>query len=285
MKKRALIIFIILIILIGGILSWRYFRLDILIPSRWWPLRLKTESPEGKIQKVLESGVFLREIELIPGISPESYLAIYIEDPKFDEAPVKEEGLFLSCPESTEGQAIDGIYHLILFQNNSVVNDLAIPSVSFVFVGSEQSDDPLRQKLAFKNTKSNIYWMFGGPESSREEAFDLQTVDLIKLKDFNGDGQEFEFKLTGPTSPCGHTQYLIAGYDKKNNQAVIYSIIGSGQTFHWHDNFTPDASGLVEWFLRCGDHGNDIEEHEVYQFDPQENAYILQKKEQNPCSY
>lgn len=280
--KYLSIVFYLALVVGGGILLYQY----------WWePKQEKTLSANKlseqpaldiatRIEALLPENSFLREVELIPGVSPESYLLIYIEDPKFDEAQEDPNRMiYMSCPEVTEGQAIDGIYHLALFQNNSIVNDKIIP------VGGVATDNlEPRQKLVFKNTKINIFWMFNGSEPSKQEEYNLEQVKLINFKDYTGDGQKYEFKLTGATFPCGHTEFLVAGYDKKNNETVIYPIVENQDIFYWWDNFDPDSTGKAEWRFQCGDHGNDVEEYKLYQFDADKGNYILTENKETPCA-
>lgn len=253
---------------------------------------------ENQVQKLLPSNALMREVELIPGVSPESYLVIYIEDPKFDDLKDYETNYYMTCPESTMGQAIEGVYHLGLFQSNSLVDDQVIysnywyvdPTTHFLGKGPEN-----RGKLSFRNTKQNIHWRFNGPEPSEEEKNELEIVKLIRLEDLTGDGLGYEFKLTGTTSPCGHSEYLIAGYDKKRNQAVVYPIITDipdnvvypiitdFKISYWGDNFLPDSLGKVEWYWRCGDHGATEESYQSYLFNSANQSYVCLKNETRFC--
>ena len=125
--------------------------------------------------------------------------------------------------------------------------------------------------------------MLDGTKLAKGEEHELETVQLIKFKDYTGDGQEYEFKLTGETTPCGHTHYLIAGYDAKNNKAIVYPIIKKEKTLYWHDNFLPDSFGKAEWAWGCGDHGSDMEYYELYQFDSEKESYVLMEEKTTQC--
>ncbi len=287
--KYLAIIFYLAVIVGGGILLYQYWR-EPMQENKLSENKLSQQlviDITTRVEALLPKNSFLRELALIPDIFPESYLLIYVEDPKFNEIPKDASGyIYMSCPEVTEGQAIEGIYHLALFQNNSIVNDKIIPvGDNVVFNNSEEAGESaaLRQKLVFKNTKINIYWMFNGLEPSKQEEYNLEKVTLINFKDYTGDGQKYEFKLIGATFPCGHTEFLIAGYDQENNKAVVYPVVENQDTFYWRDNFDPDSVGKVEWRFQCGDHGNDLEEYKLYQFNTDQENYILTEDKETPC--
>lgn len=239
------------------------------LPKTGEPREIK--APKRQIQELLPSGVFLREMEPIPNVSSESYLVIYINHPKVDKPEETSPTLYMTCPESTTGRAIEGVYYLALFQDGAIVNTVAVPPKN------------KRQALVFQNTKLNIHWKFGGPKPSPEEEFEPEEVKLINFEDYTGDGQKHEFRLTGATLACGHTQYLIAGYDKQINQAVVYPVVEGDRSFYWMDNFLPDSSGNVEWRWPCGDHGAEVERYKRYRFDSEKKAYLLSESQESPC--
>ncbi|MCX6159195.1 MAG: hypothetical protein NTY74_14540 [Ignavibacteriae bacterium] len=109
---------------------------------------------ETKIKDKLPKGVFLREYEKIPDMKVDSYFGIYIENPVIAKVP-NEDGfgqvLYYICSERTLGQTISGIYHLFLFQDNTIKSDIIIPPA--------YSDNiTMEQELCYFNTEYNLCW-------------------------------------------------------------------------------------------------------------------------------
>lgn len=255
-SKKTLILSLVFFLLVSAIIN-----------SYFYP---GEKNIEKKINEVLPSGAFLRDFEPIPNLTPTSYLVLYVKNPKFDEIPKERDQLYTTCPELTRGQAIEGEYHLALFQKNSFTSDIVIP--------------PSRQKLVFKNTKYNIYSAFNGSKPEKEEEFELEKVKLIHFQDYTGDNQPYEFRLIGETFACGYTSYLIAGYNPKKGEVTLYPIKEKGKTYYWSIRFSPNSSGRAEVIISCGDHGSDVEERKIYQFNPDEEAYFLIEEKVIPCT-
>lgn len=239
----------------------------------------KVETTEQKIKKLLFQYAYLRDYQKIPNIEPESYLAIYVNDSKVD-TPKPGWNYDASCSESSEGRAIEGIYYLALIQNDKIVNDIKLPGYE-----ATQLDDPMLNalRIVYQHTKSHVYYRDGGEKPPAEHEYDLVDIKLLNLQDLNGDGEKMEFILDGRTFGCGHTEHLIAGYDKANNKAIVYPIINKGKTTYWMDRFWPDASGKVETGWGCGDHGTEIEDKSVYKYDSQKEGYIFVENIKKKC--
>lgn len=218
-----------------------------------------------KITSLLPKGSFLRDYEKVFGITPESYLVIYVEPGyKMDLPPSGNLPYYLSCSEVSVGQGIEGTYHLALLQDGKIKNDLVIPADGKI--GN-------RQVLSYKNTKENIY---GYGKVSDSEKYVLEETKLLKLSDYTGDGRADEFDLSAPAEGCFSPARLIAGYDPDRQQAVLYSdwmVIDS----------SPQSNGQAHWLFDCGNHGNSIREEKTYTFDPQTKKFKLTDSKSTPC--
>lgn len=232
-------------------------------------------NPEKRITGLIPASAMLREIELIPDATPTSYLGLYIENPK--DADISSND-YSSCPEETKGQAINGTYHLFLYQQNKIVNDIKIPAAY-----PDEFNDQYYQGFPLKNTKINNYRFFKGIEPIKSDESKIEKTKLIHLGDYTGKRDRNDFLLVGNQSPCGHVEYLVAGYDRNANRAIIYPIQSGTGIGYWFDNFTPNDSGSVVVSNFCGDHGSEIETHKFFSFDSEKQAYVLWRDDKNNC--
>lgn len=214
---------------------------------------------------VLPSESFLREFEKIPNLNNESYLGIYVKNYEIGADISKKD--FFSCPEQTIGQPVTGEYHLFLFQNNEIINDIIIPSPEF------SSGDS--QSISYLNTKENNNIYFGGDFYTESDKNKIEKTKLINFYDYTGDGLKYEFLLTGATEVCGHTLKLVAGYNQTENKALIYKINLSDQVVYWASNFNPSNNGSVTIQWLCGDHGSDTETTKLFQFNKKDGFDLI----------
>lgn len=226
---------------------------------------VQVKSVKDYIVDVLPKEVFLREFEKIPNLNNESYLGIYVKNYDIGNDVSKKE--FFSCPEQTVGQPITGEYHLFLFQNNKIVNDIIIPSPEF------SSGDI--QSLSYLNTKENNNIYFGGDFYTESDKNKVEKTKLINFYDYTGDGLKYEFLLTGATEVCGHTLKLVAGYNQIENNALVYKINLSDQVVYWFSNFNPSNNGSVSVQWLCGDHGSDIETTKIFKFNKKDGFDLI----------
>ena len=232
---------------------------------------------ENQITKLLPQGAMLRDFATIP--STQKVLVISIEDPVIDPQLAPDD--LWSCPREVNGQAINGTYHLALFEQGAFINDIVMPSDEDGMIFRDQG-------IVYRHTKEAIYQRFGGPKPLDDaEAQQFAEVKLLRLVDLNGDGLPYEFQLEVYLAGCGHVQVLTAGYSAKQQRAVIYPIIeGGGQTpSYWHDNFYPDEKGTVHWRFECWDHANDIDAQKTFEFDPGKEAYVLTSHSETACEW
>jgi len=218
-----------------------------------------------RINSLLPKGSFLRDYEKVAGITPESYLVVYVEPGyKTDLPPSGDPPYYLSCPEVSVGQGIEGTYHLALLQNGKVKNDLVIPANGKV--GN-------RQILSYKNTKENIYGYGKVPDKEKSS---LEEVKLLKMSDYTGDGKTYEFDISAPVVGCFSPARLVAGYDPDSKQAMLFSdwiaIDGS-----------PDNNGQAHWLFGCGNHGNDLRQEKTYVFDRQTKRFRMTDEKFTAC--
>jgi hypothetical protein len=237
-----------------------------------------TADIESLIEKVIPSGALLREYQKIPDTNQESYVGLYILNSKISDLEEKTDDLYYStCPEQTMGQTASGEYHLFLFQNNVIINDIIVPNYDTSLNNNIIS-------LSYNNTKSNNNIFFEGLKPSESDQYSIDKTQLMHFHDYNGDGLQHEFSLVGDSLACGHVDYLVAGYDEASNKAVIYSIKTNNKTVYWYDNFIPEKSGTVKVVWTCGDHGNDTETIQIFNFNEKTSSYDLFIDDENKCA-
>lgn len=260
------------------------------------PVDLMVANPiESFIHNRVPAGAALREVAAVPG-APNSYLAIYVVHPVLEPAAPIDTfrnaagNLSLtrygSCP-AANGQVARGVYHLILFRDGAVVNDVAIPGDP---EGELYATDPDALALSFRNTPWNLFGAGLGPKPRDDDPsawYDLKPTPLLALRDLTGSGVANAFLMRVPAEPCGFTRFLVAGYDATTDRAVVYPIFDAGSQgspSQWATNFIPDSSGRVVQQLGGCDHGGagpDI--RRIYQFDRARRAYIFVREEQSAC--
>ncbi len=212
-----------------------------------------------QLQSVLPEGTLLREFTYIPGVTPTSYLLLYVEKGnKLDDWG------YDSCPGMILGVAIAGNYHLALFQNGTVISDVKIPKPS-------DYDDATSLELVYKNTKENIF----GLDANASDANEVIVASLLQLKDYTGEGKKYEVVFTTTQGGCGIFDGLVAGYDPEDNKVRLYS--------DWIPRFSPNSSGEFNYLFECGDHGNVTRIEETYEFDKSAKKFIQTSHKETPC--
>ena len=216
-------------------------------------------SIEKRISRSLPSDSLLRDYKKLEGITPESYLVVYVEKGyEIDESVCT----YLSCPGTILGRSIKGEYHLVLYQRGSIVNDVTV----------QQAYKGYPLELVYQNSKENLYEKGEYLEGQKNE---LELVDLIKLEDYTGDGKAYEFLFLTTGGGCGFYDGLVAGYNDQRNEAVLYS--------GWVSRFQPNNQGGFNYLFDCGDHGNMLKIEKKYQFDPETEKYELIWEQETPC--
>jgi hypothetical protein len=237
-----------------------------------------TADTENLIEKVIPSGALLREYQKIPDTKQESYVGLYILNSKISDLEENTGNLYYSsCPEQTMGQTASGEYHLFLFQNNEIINDIIVPNY-------DSSLDNNIISLSYNNTESNNNIFFEGLKPSDSDQYSIAKTQLIHFHDYNGDGLQHEFSLVGDSLACGHVDYLVAGYDETSNKTVIYGIKTKDKTVYWYDNFIPERSGIVKVVWTCGDHGSDTETIQIFEINKETSNYDLFIDDENKCA-
>lgn len=235
-----------------------------------------TGSIEESIKMALPDNAILREYKMIPETKQESYLGIYILNSEIAAQQLNSDNLYYgTCPDETMGQSIKGEYHLFLYQDDKIINDVFIPPYN-TYYGNEMS-------LSFNNTRENNATFFEGEKPNENDKYKLERTNLINFHDYNGDNLEHEFILVGESISCGHVERLVAGYDEESNRALAYSIKTGNKTVFWFGNFKPDSFGSVSIITLCGDHGSDTEYSEYFKFDKISNSYISDGRIENKC--
>jgi hypothetical protein len=214
-------------------------------------------------QKILPEGVFIRETASISGIQPPAYVVLYIEksyqiDPEATD--------YHSCPQGILGQAINGIYHLALYQSGTIKSDIKLPGSYNIY----NNKDFLA--LAYRNAKYNLY-----PQATfvPDEDSKLEQVKLLNFEDMNGDGKPYELLFTTTAGGCGFFDGLVIGFDPNSNTLK--------QLSDWWPRFHPDSAGNFYYLFECGDHGNQTRNEAWYTFDPKANRYKVVNKKDTPC--
>lgn len=228
------------------------------------------------VSKLIPKDSFLRDLEKIPGT--DKYLGIYITDysVKENQSDIHADGsTFITCPEEIFGKTeIAGKYYLFLFDGHNIVNTISIPS----YIDNQTNE----MSVSLLNTKSNNSYVYG--DDSNRDNYEIGYVKLINFTDYTGDNLKFEFNIAGDNIACGHISRLIAGYDLKNNKAIIYNIKNDNGSVYWFDNFIPKNDGSVKITWRCDDHGSEYDSTETFEVDRVNNSFILKKSISEKCN-
>jgi hypothetical protein len=228
-------------------------------------VEMYTSRPEyvrNSMLKVIPKGAILRDYVKMEDTKVTAYLLIYVEK-GYTMEDVNAESL-MSCPGEINGQPIRGNYHLGLFENNKLVNEVPIPGEPYDNTGE-------LLPLVYRNTKGNIY-----SDPNRPDKLETEVVPLLVLKDYTGDSLPFEFLLKTTEGGCGFWDGLVGGYDPETNKAVIYS--------DWIQRLSPDDKGYFHYLFDCGDHGNDVKVEQDYQFSPAAKRFIQTSEKKTSCS-
>lgn len=209
-----------------------------------------------KLQGLLPENSYIRDYQRLEGVTPDSYLVLYLDDGyEFNEWD-------LSCPGMILGKSIAGNYRLSLLQNMKIINTVDIPNV---YQGSNLE---LVYKDIFK------YYDYDEHKISVDEK-DIPVEKLIDLKDYTGDGLEYEFLLTTTGGGCGFYDGLVAGYDPWEDKVTLFS--------DWIASLNPDSSGYFYYLFECGNHGNMTRTERKYQFNSDSKKYELIWEKEAPC--
>lgn len=111
-----------------------------------WRLAIEP-SIEDQITATIPKGAFLREKEGIPGETG-SLLVMYIELGYIVDPENTSKIPYESCDGVANGRAIEGKYHLAIYNQGTVIDDLLIPA------GKDNPRGMLR--LPFQNTLRNL---------------------------------------------------------------------------------------------------------------------------------
>jgi hypothetical protein len=226
---------------------------------------LISNSPESirkNIGKGLPEGALLRDYVKLTDTKDGTYLFIYIDKGYTEEKTAPE--AMMSCPGEITGQPIRGRYHLGLFQGNKLVNSVVIPDGNFNL-------PDYKLAIVHYNIKGNIYH-----DLNRPDKMEIEELSLLVMKDYTGDGKPYEFLLKTTEGGCGFWDGLVAGYDPETNQAAVFS--------DWIPNLEPDNTGYYHYIFSCGNHGNEVEVLEDYQYSPAIKRFVKTSEKETPCS-
>ncbi len=210
----------------------------------------------------------------------DTYIGIYILNYKIIVNDTDYQIPYMTCPEQVYGVvSIEGEYHLFTFEDGKISSDIAVPISKTEFGENTTST---ANTFVLKNSKQNRFYIFGGVAPEEEEKDEIVRIDLINFNDYTGDKINREFNLVGYYISCGHVERLIAGYNNTTGKVIIYPIVEGSEISYWHDNFIP-KDGAVDYWVLCGDHASEIEIHDYYRFDFEDNEFKLINSTENSC--
>lgn len=245
---------------------------------------LPTKTIQDRIQLPADS--LLREFKNLPEFGPDTYLVLYVVHPKIDP-PLKPEeiGMHTTCPTMRDGQAVEGNYHLAIFDKDKIVSDVLIPGYDYPG-DSEATRSGIEKrnniKMPLNNYLLNMSWLYNWPKPESAHEAETVTVPLLVLDDLNGDSVKNEVLFYGQTFACVKAEGLVAGYTP-DKQVHVYSIKTPERMYNWLTGFSPDQTGHATTGWECGDHGASTEEHVKYQFDPIKMMYVQTDFEHKQC--
>jgi hypothetical protein len=221
-------------------------------------------SMDKQIARKIPAGAVIREVVRLEGVKPNAYLFIYLEK-GYQLSDFAEGDVMLSCPEMILGQSITGNYHLGLWQNGKIVNEIPISSPYGEMGNKELS-------LVYRNTKENIYTAYGG-----EDKYTVEKVSLLKLSNYTGRGKNWDVLFKTTAGGCGFWDGLVAGYDPGTNRVVAFST--------WLPRFEPDRTGEFHYLFECGDHGNDTRIETDFAFNSTQKKFTIVSDKSTKCSW
>ncbi len=245
---------------------------------------LNESAERVEVARILPDGVMLLDLESVPQTN--KYLGVYVKDYEVKESKTLEvfpDGdVLITCPDQNYGQTyITAEYHLFVYGNGEVLDDKIIPNS--YWSGLDYGNQ--RQEFSLINTRVNNFYLGGGEDGENiKDKNRLERTKLIQLSDRTGDNLAWEFVINGHYLSCGHSEKLVAGLSSDEKRAVIYQIknsnageddFDSGEYVYWHDNFSPNNLGEVEYVFACGDHGADVEIKKNFKFDEKNNNFEL----------
>lgn len=243
-----------------------------------------TKTTEDEIKLIIPKGSFLREYKPLSEFGNNTYLVLYIENPNVDpETKVLGMNYFVTCLGEQIGRGIEGIYHLAIIDNEKIVSNKTIPGSSLPSPDATENSPQLPQntiKLTYQNIKWNTHWDTGEATPSSEHELDPVNVELMNLRDVNGDGLQNEFVLPGQVVGCALHERLVAGYTP-SKEVKLYPFISNGKTQNWLDHFSVEKPGQIVEEWQCGDHGQ--ADHEVTSYQFKDESFQLISHSIKPC--
>jgi hypothetical protein len=223
---------------------------------------------KGQLEEILGKGRYLRgwapfETERGEGALLVLYATDVVEPPIDAEPPATP-----TCAEQVTGLPVVGRYFVALVVRGALVNTIELPA-----------DGPLAFPLSNRpELNARYYGQDAGidPESA-------QTTRLVKLADFTGDGNAWEFRLV--RGDCRHLETLLAGYSPRARRAIVFPILRGSERRVWADDFFPPpttpAARRVTIRSTCAEGAEAAKEK--YAYDARREAWVLARSRHATC--
>ncbi len=162
------------------------------------------------------------------------------------------------CATRVTGIPLLAHYHVALVVRGALVDTVDVPS-----------DGLLALPLANRGAANARDW-----GQATDDPGGLQDTRLVKLADYTGDGNAWEFRLVRPHG-CGAPDTLLAGYSARQRRAILYPVVRDGDPSVWNPGFfpPPDAPDARRITVLAGCDGAARGRREKYVFDPARDAW------------
>jgi hypothetical protein len=179
---------------------------------------------------------------------------------------VEEADISLTCPCSGFTYAEQAPLALIRIRSNGQTERLELGSFfqedNNPVVGAGGGQAVLQRWAPIEADQPDNDWQHLGDDDFAARVAQRPLADVMKLADFDHDGQATEFLFQVATLPCGKHQMVVVGISKANPHLHVFSsqdnpnqplILGSWEWQALRDN--AGSVDVIDW--HCGDHGSD----------------------------
>lgn len=184
-------------------------------------------------------------------------------------------GLY-TCPEYTRGSYYSGPTRV------SLINTTTNTIINTVEVKQEYDEGIDSFDVPYAIQKGFYYDVKGNPKKNQEAP-----ADILRLKDYNGDGKAWEFALFDAQACMGLPTTLI-GYSEKQDRVIQYPVrlqvdtdgTASSETSHWCDYLwaeKPQQPGQRKYEVDYRGRGGELVEYEI-KYNAAEEAFDGKQK-------
>lgn len=226
-----------------------------------------------RFESLLGTGVTIREVaRLTTDKGEQAAIVLYLTDAAVVD---RQQGHSHSCATFHYGESwIWGESALALFIENTLINRIDLGHRTFA--------------LTIDHGSNRHYW--GEPNRPRmpSSSNDIEPVTLMRLSDYTGDGNAWEFRIVEGVGSCGHNLSLLYGYSARRRQLIKYPIYNGTELVDEEVDIFPGPlhifrPGHARSAFMCRDHGSDVQNVTEYAYDNKKEAWFVTRSESRLC--